>query len=74
MTPAHDANDFLCGQRHGLPAISIFLPSGKVHDEAPEGLKGLDRFDARKKVVEILTEHELFVEKKVSMIRMLLIF
>jgi len=51
ITPAHDFNDFQVGQRHGLPQINIFDRDAKVNDAAPEAYQGLDRFDARKKVV-----------------------
>ncbi len=52
ITPAHDFNDFQVGKRHKLPVINIFDPSAKVNENAPEEFRGLDRFVARKKVVE----------------------
>ncbi|MDO8421329.1 MAG: valine--tRNA ligase, partial [Parvibaculum sp.] len=52
ITPAHDFNDFEVGKRHNLPKINILTVDGRINDEAPEAYRGLDRFDARKKIVE----------------------
>jgi valyl-tRNA synthetase len=52
ITPAHDFNDFKVGQRHKLPMINIFDAFARLNDEVPPQYRGLDRFDARKKVVE----------------------
>ena len=51
ITPAHDFNDFEVGRRHGLDMINVFDTRGRINDEAPEGYRGLDRFEARDKVV-----------------------
>ena len=53
ITPAHDFNDFRVGQRHGkLPMINIFdTRRERLNDEVPAAYRGLDRFEARKKVV-----------------------
>ena len=66
VTPAHDFTDYQIGQRHGLPLVNLFdrnaavlgqfehlQPDGSLcgHEEAPAGLAGLDRFEARKQVV-----------------------
>ncbi|MCX7019219.1 MAG: valine--tRNA ligase [bacterium] len=50
ITPAHDPNDYQAGKRHGLEEINIFTPDAKVNDVAP-AYKGLDRYEARKRVV-----------------------
>ncbi|MEO8431089.1 MAG: valine--tRNA ligase [Acidobacteriota bacterium] len=55
VTPAHDANDFATGQRHGLPSVVVIGPDGKMTTAAGE-YAGLDRFDARKQIVARLTE------------------
>ena len=55
VTPAHDANDFATGQRHGLPAVVVIGPDGKMTAEAGE-YAGLDRFEARKRIVARLEE------------------
>jgi valyl-tRNA synthetase len=51
ITPAHDFNDFKVGQRHKLPMINILDPFAKLNDNVPAEYRGLDRFEARKKVV-----------------------
>jgi valyl-tRNA synthetase len=52
ITPAHDFNDFRVGQRHRLPMINIFDAQARLNGEVPPEYRGLDRFTARKKVVE----------------------
>jgi valyl-tRNA synthetase len=51
ITPAHDFNDFEVGRRHQLPLVNIFDPDARLNDSAPEAYRGLDRFDARKRIV-----------------------
>jgi len=51
ITPAHDFNDYEMGRRHGLPMINIFTDDAAVNDAAPEAYRGLDRFEARLRVV-----------------------
>src|SRR5438874_4058025 len=51
ITPAHDFNDFEVGRRHGLPSINILLPDGRLNDSVPQAYRGLDRFEARKRVL-----------------------
>ncbi|MFN7974711.1 MAG: valine--tRNA ligase [Acidobacteriota bacterium] len=51
VTPAHDAADYACGQRHGLPAIQVIDGKGRMTDAVPMGYVGLDRFECRRKVV-----------------------
>ena len=55
ITPHHDPADFEIGQRHDLPGITVIDRRGKMTQEAGE-FAGLDRFEARKAVVERLTE------------------
>ena len=62
VTPAHDANDFASGQRHGLPAVVVIGPDGKMTSEAGE-YAGLDRFEARKRIVERLEEEGRLVAR-----------
>jgi valyl-tRNA synthetase len=64
VTPAHDANDYAVGQRHGLPMIGVLDLDAKVNEHAPEAYRGLDRFVARKKVVADLDALGLLVETK----------
>jgi len=56
ITPAHDFNDFEVGRRHQLEAINIFDKFARVNENAPEKYRGLDRFDARKKIVAEMEE------------------
>jgi len=55
ITPAHDFNDYAVGQRHALPLINVFTPDARLNEAAPAPLQGLDRFEARKRIVEQLT-------------------
>ncbi len=64
VTPAHDANDYAVGQRHGLPLIGVLALDATVNDQAPQAYRGLDRFVARKKVVADLEAQGLLVEVK----------
>jgi valyl-tRNA synthetase len=61
VTPAHDFNDHAVGQRHGLPALSILTLDAKINDDAPEKYRGMDRFDARKAIVDDLEAQGLLV-------------
>jgi len=63
VTPAHDPNDFQIAQRHDIPAINIFTREAKINDAFPP-LKGLDRFEARKMVVEMLEGEGYIRDKK----------
>ncbi|MBM2854839.1 MAG: valyl-tRNA synthetase [Steroidobacteraceae bacterium] len=51
ITPAHDFNDYEVGQRHSLPLINVLTADAVIGDAAPERYHGLDRFEARKRVV-----------------------
>ena len=51
ITPAHDFNDYLVGQRHSLPMINVLTPDARLNEQAPPDLRGLDRFEARKRIV-----------------------
>ncbi|MFW0039212.1 MAG: valine--tRNA ligase [Coxiella endosymbiont of Dermacentor silvarum] len=62
VTPAHDFNDYEIGQRHRLPLINILTPEGRLNKNVPYSYQGLDRFDARKKIVANLEENHL-IEK-----------
>ncbi len=64
VTPAHDANDYAVGQRHGLPIIGVLTLDAKINDQAPAAYQGLDRFVARKRVVADLDAQGLLVETK----------
>ena len=62
ITPAHDFNDFEIGKRHNLDLLNILNEDGSLNENCPKEFQGLDRFEARKKVVHLLKEKG-FLEK-----------
>ncbi|HSC24172.1 MAG TPA: valine--tRNA ligase [Casimicrobiaceae bacterium] len=64
ITPAHDFNDWAVGQRHDLPALSIFHLDATINDNAPSRYRGLDRYAARKAVLADLDAAGLVVSEK----------
>jgi valyl-tRNA synthetase len=58
VTPAHDFNDFETGKRHRLPQLTVIGPDGRMTAEAGP-VAGLDRFEARRKVKELVAEKGL---------------
>ena len=64
ITPAHDFNDYEVGQRNNLEIINIFTEGGKVNENAPKEYIGLDRFEARKRIIKELKEKEFFVKEE----------
>ncbi len=72
ITPAHDFNDYAVGMRHGLTLINIFTNDASLNENAPQAYRGLDRFEARKRVVadmeaagllEKVADHRLMVPR-----------
>jgi valyl-tRNA synthetase len=51
ITPAHDFNDYEIGKRHSLPMINVLTADAALNDQVPAAYRGLDRFEARKRVV-----------------------
>ncbi|MEZ7828914.1 MAG: valine--tRNA ligase [Brachymonas denitrificans] len=64
VTPAHDPNDYLVGQRHKLPMICVLNLDATINDNAPEIFRGMDRFAARKAIVKDLEALGALVETK----------
>jgi len=64
ITPAHDFNDYEVGQRNKLDIINVFTEDGKINKNAPTSYIGLDRFEARKKILEELKEKDFFVKEE----------
>ncbi len=64
ITPAHDFNDYKVGERHGLQAINVLTLTAAISDAAPLAYQGLDRFDARARVLEDLRSAGLLVSEK----------
>ncbi|HEX4293142.1 MAG TPA: valine--tRNA ligase [Rhizomicrobium sp.] len=59
ITPGHDFNDFEVGKRHNLPLINILNKDGTLNDQVPQAYRGLDRFEARTRIVADLEGLEL---------------
>jgi valyl-tRNA synthetase len=64
ITPAHDFNDFEVGKRHQLEFINIFDEFAKINENAPKRFQGLDRFEARKLILEELTQLGLLIKEE----------
>ena len=62
ITPAHDFNEFEVGKRHNLPMINIFDINAAINENGPSEYQGLDRYDARKKILKELEELDLLVQ------------
>ena len=54
ITPAHDFNDYQVGERHGLERVNVLTRDARINGNAPERYQGLDRFEARARIVEDL--------------------
>jgi valyl-tRNA synthetase len=68
ITPAHDANDFEVGRRHKL-AMPVVIDEHGVMNEmvdadgrVPEAVRGLDRFEARERIVQLLRDSDALVK------------
>jgi len=64
ITPAHDFNDYALGQRHGLTPISILTLDADINDQAPEAYRGLERYAARRQILNDLQAQGLLVSEK----------
>jgi len=64
ITPAHDFNDYEVGKRNKLEIINIFTESGKINNNAISQYIGLDRFEARKKILNELKAQDFFVKEE----------
>ncbi len=62
ITPAHDFNDYAVGVRHGLELLSIMNLDATINANAPEAYRGMERFAARKQIVEDLKQQGLLVK------------
>ena len=72
ITPAHDFNDYEMGKRHDLPIINILTIDASINDEVVSSYQGMDRFEARKRIVadleklgllEKIEDHKLMVPR-----------
>ena len=62
VTPAHDINDYEMGKRHKLEVINIFNDNASLNHNVPDEFRGLDRYEARKRIVERLEEYGLLLK------------
>jgi len=62
ITPAHDFNDFEVGKRNNLEMISIFDTDGNLNENTPDEWRGLNRFEARKRLVDQLQNENFLVK------------
>ncbi len=61
ITPAHDPNDFEVGLRHSLKAINVFTDDAHINENGGD-YAGMERFEARKKIVDRLKELGLLIK------------
>ena len=59
ITPGHDFNDFEIGKKHNLEMINILNPDGTINKNGSRAFEGMDRFEARKKILQILKDLNL---------------
>ncbi|MBE3598266.1 MAG: valine--tRNA ligase [Limnochordaceae bacterium] len=64
VTPAHDPTDFEIGRRHGLETVQVIGEEGRMTSAAPEPFAGMDRTQARQKVVEALRRQGYLVREE----------
>ncbi len=64
ITPAHDFNDWEVGARHDFQPINIFTPTATINEQAPGRYRGLDRFEARERIIADLKAEGLLIEEK----------
>jgi len=64
ITPAHDFNDYQIGQRHGLAQINVLTLDARINEQAPEVYRGLDRFEARARILQDLAAQGCLVSEK----------
>ena len=64
ITPGHDFNDYQVGKRHGLEPISILTLDAHLNERVPPKYRGLERFEARKRVVADLKAQGFLVAEK----------
>ncbi|MGQ7845028.1 valine--tRNA ligase [Granulosicoccus sp. 3-233] len=64
ITPAHDFNDHALGLRHKLEVINVLTDDAAMNDSVPEAYRGLDRYEARKRIIADMEAAGLLVETK----------
>jgi valyl-tRNA synthetase len=69
ITPGHDFNDYQVGIRHRLEPISIFDLDARLNQNSPPAYRGLERFEARKRILADLKAQGLLVSEKAYRLR-----
>jgi valyl-tRNA synthetase len=64
VTPAHDPTDFEIAERAGLPRLNVLNADASIADAAPAEFRGVDRYEARRQVLEALRERGLLVAEE----------
>ena len=64
ITPAHDFNDFEVGKRHNLELINIMNADATINENGGKEFQGLDRFEARDRIIDKLKTLNLFVKEE----------
>jgi len=64
ITPAHDFNDYGVGQRHGLSSLGVMTLDARMNDNVPGAYRGLERFEARTRILSDLRSRNLLVSEK----------
>jgi valyl-tRNA synthetase len=64
ITPAHDFNDYAVGQRHGLSSLGVMALDATMNENVPSAYRGLDRFEARARILADLRSSDLLVSEK----------
>nr|VFJ51944.1 MAG: valyl-tRNA synthetase [Candidatus Kentron sp. DK] len=64
ITPAHDFNDYAVGERHALEKINILTEDARINENGPAAYRGLDRYEARKRIVADLDRQGLLAETR----------
>lgn len=64
VTPAHDPVDFQLGKKHNLEFINIMNEDGTLNENVPADFQGIDRFEARAMLIELLKEKKLIAKKE----------
>ena len=67
ITPAHDFNDFEVGKRHNLENINIFDEFARCNSYVPKRFQGLNRYEARKKILDELKNLNLIIKEEHQM-------
>ena len=64
ITPAHDYNDYEVGQRHTMETINLFTEEAKLNENAPPRYQGMDRYEAREKVLQDFRDQNLLAKEQ----------